>query len=225
MQFRFQLRYQLIRILRCSHREADGFCREGRIQVDGVVETQSRKTIGSHEELRFNEVIIRQGITLKYVLFYKPNLYECTTNRQIANNIYELLPANYQDLFTLGRLDKNSEGLLLLTNDGQTYRELMHHETEVEKEYMVHTHRPINMDLKRSFTEPFLLGQRFTLPAHFQQIDENSFNVILKEGLNRHIRRICAKNNNQVKQLIRIRFGPHLLGDLQPGENREVDGF
>jgi 23S rRNA pseudouridine2604 synthase len=79
--------------------------------------------------------------------------------------------------------------------------------------------------LADSFTNPFPLGKRLTLPARFQQVDSHSFKVILKEGINRHIRRICAKNQNQVKQLIRIRFGNHELGELKAGECREVEAF
>jgi len=225
MQFRYQLRYVLIRILLCSHADADAFCINGQVEIDGKTETNSRRIVGDSEEIKLNSLVIRNGIDLMYVAFYKPNLYECTTNRAVENNIYELLPAEYQDLFSLGRLDKNSEGLLLLTNDGQIYRTMMHVDAEVEKEYRVHTHFPISTGLEKSFSEPFLLGQRYTLPARFEKVDDFCFKVVLKEGINRHIRRICAKNENQVKQLVRIRFGDQKLEYLSPGECRKLTGL
>jgi len=139
--------------------------------------------------------------------------------------MFELIPEEFQDLFPLGRLDMNSEGLLLLTNDGQAYKELMNKEAEVEKEYIVTTWHPVTDQLEKSFTEPFQLGPRTTLPAVFEKLDNFRFRVVLKEGINRHIRRICAKNENQVRQLVRVRFGKFVLGDLKPGEWLELDGF
>lgn len=187
--------------------------------------TDPRIPIGIYEEIRLSGRVIRKGVELKYVLFYKPNLYECTTNRSIENNMYEVFPPEYQDLFSLGRLDINSEGLLLLTNDGKRYKEMMGEEANLEKEYVVFTYSPVTDELKSAFTQPFQLGKRMTLPADFEKVDEFCFKVVLKEGINRQIRRICAKNNNQVKQLIRIRFGNQLLGDLKTGEFIEVSGF
>ena len=225
MQFRYSLSYQITKITRCSHKMAMDFCLNGKVQVNQLVETNPRRTIGYHEQIQINGQVVREGTPLKYVLFYKPNLYECTANRQIENHIYEILPPSYQDLFALGRLDKNSEGLLLLTNDGQMYREMMNHESSIEKEYLVQTFHPITTSLAESFINPFQLGQRHTLPAKFEKVDDFSFKVILKEGINRHIRRICAKNNNQVKQLTRIRFGNQCLGELTPGAYLEINSF
>jgi len=225
MKFRFQIRYHLLRILHCSHEEADSFCRNGQIEINNEIVTDSRKVIGNQEEIRLSGKVIREGVKLKYLLFYKPNSLECSTNREIKDTIYEVLPDEYQSLFSLGRLDKNSEGLLLLTNDGKVYKELMDLEAGIEKEYMVFTHSPISQKLKDSFTNPFQLGKRMTLPAYFEMIDPYCFKVILKEGINRQIRRICAKNENQVKQLVRIRFGEHTLDGLKSGEFREISGF
>lgn len=225
MQFRHQLRYHLIRILRCSHREADEYCLAGEIRIDGEQETNSRRILGMQEEIRFRGTVIRPGIQFQYLLFYKPHGFECTTNRSIANNIYELIPERFQDLFPLGRLDINSEGLLLLTNDGQAYKEMMNQEAQVEKEYIVTTWNAVTEELEKSFTAPFQLGPRTTLPAVFEKLDTFCFRVILNEGINRHIRRICAKNQNQVKKLVRVRFGKFVLGDLKAGEWKEVEVF
>ena len=225
MQFRYSLSYQITKITRCSHKMAVDYCLNGKVLVNQLLETNPRRTIGYHEQIQINGEVVRQGTNLKYVLFYKPNLYECTSNRQIENHIYEILPPSYQDLFALGRLDKNSEGLVLLTNDGQMYREMMNHESSIEKEYLVQTFHPITTSLAESFINPFQLGQRHTLPAKFEKVDDFSFKVILKEGINRHIRRICAKNHNQVQKLTRIRFGNHWLGELTPGAYLEINSF
>lgn len=225
MEFRFHLSYQLSKILRCSHKDAIAYCRNGLILIDGIPETNPRKVVGYHEEIQLNGQIIRTGIIRKYLLFYKPPGIECTANRDIENHLYSLLPNEFQDLFPLGRLDTNSEGLLLMTNDGTCYREMMKVEAEVEKEYLVFTLHPISPELGLAFKNPFQLGQRTTLPATFEVIHDFCFRVILKEGINRQIRRICAKNGNRVLQLIRIRFGEHELGDLKRGKWREVERF
>lgn len=225
LEFRFHLSYQLSKILRCSHKDAIAYCRNRLINIDGILETNPRKVIGYHEEIQLNGLIVRNGIFRKYLLFYKPPGIECTSNRAIENHLYSALPIEFHDLFPLGRLDTNSEGLLLMTNDGSCYRELMKVEADVEKEYLVFTLHPISPELGLAFENPFQLGQRTTLPARFEVINDFCFRVILKEGINRQIRRICAKNGNQVKQLIRIRFGKQKLGDLKCGEWREVASF
>jgi len=222
MDFRYQLRYQLTKILRCSHKQADAYCRNGQIEINQIVTSDPRIKIGYHEQIKLKGEIIRKGTELKYVLFYKPNHYECTTNRAVENNMYEVLPLEYQDLFAIGRLDKNSEGLLLLTNDGSFYKAMMGNEVEIEKEYIVQAYFPVTDSLRHSFENSFQLGQRFTLPAQFEQVNECCFKVILKEGINRQIRRILAKNNNRVKQLIRVRFGNFKLEKMHPGQCIEL---
>jgi 23S rRNA pseudouridine2604 synthase len=212
-------------LLRCSHETADQLCREGQIRVDGVVETDPRKTVEAHQEIRLGDQMLRQGLRRKYLLFYKPVGFECTANRNIEAHMYQLLPPEYQDFFPLGRLDLNSEGLLLLTNDGQTYKKWMEREAGIEKEYWVETWHPVTDGLVRAFEEPFLLGKRFTLPARFEKRGEFEFSVVLQEGINRQIRRICAKNQNQVKRLLRVRFGQMVLGQMQPGDLVEVPSF
>jgi 23S rRNA pseudouridine2604 synthase len=222
---RHQLRYLLTRLLRCSYAQADQFCHSGLVFIDTKVATEPRLIVHENQEILVDKQIIRPRLSFRYLLFHKPSGYECTANPLVENTIYKLLPASFADLFPLGRLDKNSEGLLLLTNDGKTYRMLMNKTVEFEKEYLVRTKNPINKALEEAFTKPMLLGQRFTKPAKFEQLDEFNFKVILTEGINRQIRRICAKSENQVLQLTKIRFGQQVLGNLPVGEWIEVEGF
>ncbi len=114
---------------------------------------------------------------------------------------------------------------MLLTNNGKLYRSIMNQDADMEKEYLLHTHHPITDALIQGFTQPFQLGRRITLPATLEILDFHTFKVVLQEGINRQIRRICAKHENQVKKLVRIRFGNHLLGDLPCGDWKEIDGF
>lgn len=225
MSYKSSLRILLVKILKCSHKQAIQWCKEGLVAIDGITILLADTIIEAHQEILFQDKIIRKGVLLHYVLFHKPHGYECTANRAIEHNMYELLPAEYQHLFPLGRLDKNSEGLLLLTNDGNIYANMVNSGGAVEKEYLVTTFYPITEELVNAFEQPFLLGTRYTLPAKFIKVTENQFKVILKEGINRQIRRICAKHDNQVERLVRIRFGHHSLGNLQVGTCSAIDGF
>lgn len=225
MTYRSSLRAQLVKLLKCSHKQAILWCKEGLVEIDGETAIDSSSIIEPHQQIVFQNIVIREGITLHYVLFHKPHGYECTANRAIGNNMYEILPAEYQHLFPLGRLDKNSEGLLLLTNDGNVYATMVNAGGAVEKEYLVTTHNPITEELAQAFVQPFLLGNRFTLPAVFIKISEYQFKVTLIEGINRQIRRICAKHDNQVLALVRIRFGNHTLNNLETGACRVVSRF
>lgn len=225
MTYRSSLRIQLVKLLKCSHKQAILWCKDGLVEIDGETIIDCNSIIEAHQQIIFQNVIIREGTKLHYVLFHKPHGYECTANRAIENNMYEILPAEYQHLFPLGRLDKNSEGLLLLTNDGNIYIKMVDAGGSVEKEYLVTTYNPITADLVQAFEQPFLLGSRFTLPAAFIKVNENQFKVTLLEGINRQIRRICAKHDNQVKRLVRIRFGNQTLDDLQIGTCKAVERF
>ena len=225
MIFRSRLKFHLVKLLKCSNKQAELYCKNGLIEVDKITELDPLILIEDHQEICYKTEIIRKGTELLYVLFYKPNLYECTANRDIENNIYQIIPSEFQHLFPLGRLDKNSEGLLLLTNDGSVYSNMVDAGGEIDKEYIVTTCLPITHQLEKSFVNSFELGSRMTLPARFEIISEYEFKVILNEGINRQIRRICAKNDNQVKTLTRTRFGKHYLGNLPIGECKKVAKF
>jgi len=224
MQHRFQLKFIIKSVLHCSYKEAELFCTSGQVRVDNFLEMNPNSFIEKHKQICIDNKVIQSGFTLTYILFHKPFGYECTANRLIDNNIFELLPPEFQDLFPLGRLDKNSEGLLLLTNDGRSYKRLME-DADVEKEYLVYTLHPVSSKLIQAFKMPYQLGLRTTLPAKLELIDPTSFKITLKEGINRQIRRICAKNENQVKRLIRIRFGLHQLLDIKIGEWKAISHF
>lgn len=225
MNFRRHLRYHLVRLLQCSYAEADQLIREKRVQVKGELVSDSYSQVELEEEIRLDGLVIRPGKVFFYLLWYKPTGVECTHQVQVPNNLLSALPAEFHTCFPLGRLDLNSEGLLLLTNDGAAYKRWMNPDAGVEKEYEVWTREPVTMELKTAFEQPFRLGPRLTLPAEFTQTGDFSFRVILKEGINRQIRRICAKNQNQVLRLKRIRFGPFFLGDLAAGEFRSLERF
>jgi 23S rRNA pseudouridine2604 synthase len=223
MQFRRQLRYHLVRLLHLSYSEVDSLIREGRVSVAGEWVQDPFFACDKHQEIRLNGVQIRPGKTFFYLLWHKPFGIECTRNASIPNNLLSALPEAFHSAFPLGRLDLNSEGLLLLTNDGDFYKRWMDPNFEIEKTYEVLTRDPLTASLQTAFEQPFQLGPRLTRPARFTPTGSHSFQVVLTEGINRQIRRICAKCGNQVVQLKRIRFGPFELGDLLPGAFRLLD--
>lgn len=225
MKFRHQLRYQLVRLCETSYAQADFWIQSGRVRVQGEKVEDPFTETQKWQSIELDDQTLRTRIQYHYLLWYKPIGIECTQQVKVENNLQSVLPEEFHGLFPLGRLDFNSEGLLLLTNDGDAYKRWMQPGAEVEKEYEVETRDPVNDALRKAFENPFQLGPRWTLPAEFLQTGANSFRVILKEGINRQIRRICAKNQNQVVRLKRIRFGPYLLEDMSPNAYRLVDSF
>lgn len=218
MSIRKRLGYHLVKLLNCSNKVANQYCMQGLVLVNQSIFYDSKTEIENKDEIIWKNEIIRKKTDYLYVAFHKPFGFECTNNRKIKDNIYEILPKEYQNLFTLGRLDKNSEGILILTNDGKIYNKMVALESNTSKEYIVDTNFEISKSLELAFTNPFLLGNRLTLPSQFQKISKFQFKVTLKEGMNRQIRRICAKNDNQVAKLLRIKFGNIALEELKSGE-------
>jgi 23S rRNA pseudouridine2604 synthase len=221
MAVRNILHYLLINRLKMSKKEALQAIESGGVRINEIVVTTNcyfKKT----DDIYYKTTKLQDAQKTLTIAFYKPRGIETTLNENIMNNLKMILPFE-EHLYPIGRLDKESEGLLLLTNDGQLYRELNHYGTSVEKEYIVKVDNII--------TESFLLnmangveimGQK-TLPCKIQQIDNQTFNIILIQGLNRQIRRMCYKLGYEVTELKRIRIGGFLLGDLAVGAYKVVN--
>jgi len=161
------------------------------------------------------------------LLFNKPKGITCTTEHHVKGNIIDYI--NYPErIFPIGRLDKDSTGLILLTNNGDLVNECLRVENGHEKEYVVHVDKDITPDfLKKMATgvtiyNPVTDTTVSTLPCLIKQTGKNTFNIILKQGLNRQIRRMCSALNYRVTSLKRIRF-MHLHLDVKEGEYRLLD--
>ncbi|HXC03415.1 MAG TPA: pseudouridine synthase, partial [Bacteroidia bacterium] len=158
-----------------------------------------------------------------YIKYFKPVGVETTLEKEIENNLTDAL-GHPERLFPVGRLDKESEGLLLLTNDGSIYNKILKSEHNKEKEYMVSVNRPLSEEFLTSMRTGMVIMGKKTRPAQVFVNAGNvkSFRIILTEGLNRQIRRMCHKGNYQVKKLRRIRMVNILLNDLKPGQWKDL---
>ena len=190
-----------------------------RIKVNGKI-TSANVAIEPEDEVMLDETILQASKVFKYMAFYKPIGIETTLSVNITDNLKSLLP--YDDVFPVGRLDKASEGLLLLTDDGRLYDKTLRKEYRTEKEYFVKVDKLIDSDFVENMQNGIKIMGKKTLPCQVVLSDDYWFNITLVQGLNRQIRRMCHKLGYEVEVLKRIRMGGVLVGELQPGEWRFV---
>ncbi|HLC82919.1 MAG TPA: RNA pseudouridine synthase [Bacteroidia bacterium] len=219
MQFRFKLQYLLVRLLVISNKEAMQLITEGSIRINESIVFENSK-INETDEIFFKDRSIRKPKQMFYCAYHKPRGIETTLNTSIENNLKNALPFDF-DFFPIGRLDKESEGLLLLTNDGYLYKKLMNKDNAIPKVYEVEVNKDITNNLL-----PFLengveiLGKK-TLSCNTKQLDHNTFEITLVEGMNRQIRRMCYKAGYLVKKLTRVSFAGIPL-DIQQNQYRQL---
>ena len=212
----------------CSRREADKLIAAGQVTVDGVraetgmkVEPWQVVRIGKKQVSRQEEMIV--------LAVNKPRGIVCTEERRERDSIVRFL--NYPVRITyVGRLDKDSEGLLLMTNNGDIINRMMRAANKHEKEYKVTVDKPVTDEFLKEITEDFLKGMRggvpildtVTRPCTVKKTGRRSFQIILTQGLNRQIRRMCEYFGYQVQTLKRVRIMNLTLDGLDPGEYREI---
>lgn len=156
----------------------------------------------------------------------KPRGIVCTTtDKQGANNIVDFLGCDKR-IYPVGRLDKDSEGLLLMTNDGELMNNILTGKNEHEKEYIVEVDKNLSDDFERRMSEPMYLKEldKTTRPCRVIKAGKKTFRIILKQGLNRQIRRMCSNLGYKVVKLKRIRIMNIELNDLPAGATRKIEG-
>lgn len=206
----------------CSRREADRCVEAGRVYVDGVCATMGTKVLlGQKVTLDGKEAKKEEEMIL--LALNKPVGIVCTAEKREKNNVIDFL-SYPKRVYPIGRLDKDSEGLLLLTNNGDIVNKMMRAGNMHEKEYIVTVNKPIS--------EPFLRGLANGVPLKelnqttrkcvVTQTGKKEFKIILTQGLNRQIRRMCEYFGYRVEKLVRVRIMNISLGDLKTGECRKV---
>lgn len=202
----------------CSRREADRLIEEGRVTVNGIVAESGMQVCGDDVVLVDGKNIIPETNDV-YIAFNKPLGVTCTTDSRDPSNIIDYI--GYPErIFPIGRLDKNSSGLILLTNDGSIVNTLLRAENNHEKEYQVTVDRPYDDKfIKEMQSGVPVLGQ-ITLPCKMSRVSARVFRIILHQGLNRQIRRMCEYEGYKVVKLRRIRFMNINLGTLGTGQWR-----
>jgi 23S rRNA pseudouridine2605 synthase/23S rRNA pseudouridine2604 synthase len=204
----------------CSRRKGEVYILNGRIKVNGqVVKQLGTKVLPGRDIVEVDGRLIQTESKTIYIALHKPRNY-VTTCRQPGDQIVLELIQIPQRIYPIGRLDKDSTGLLLLTNDGRLHHRLSHPSFDHEKEYEVTVNHPIASGaLKRMSQGLSLMGQR-TRPAKIARLSSTSFRIILQEGKNRQIRRMVRQVGNQVVALKRIRIASVYLGRLKEGQWR-----
>lgn len=202
----------------CSRREADKLVADGKVLLDGIP-AQMGSVVSENSVVTIDGKTILPKDDKIYIALHKPLGITCTTDKRDEDNIIDYL--NFKErIFPIGRLDKNSSGLILLTNNGDIVNQLLRAENGHEKEYVVRVSRKIEDDFKAKMEGGLpILGQT-TLPCKVEILSPHTFKIILKQGLNRQIRRMCEYLGYKVTKLRRVRFMNIELGDLKYGEYR-----
>ncbi|MBJ6118163.1 pseudouridine synthase [Pontibacter sp. BT310] len=215
------LKYFIVQKLNLSNKVAINYILSGRVLVNGRKGTLSQELL-PEDEVQLDDVVIKESRKNVYIAYHKPRGIESTLNTQIENNLRQAL--NYSEtVYPVGRLDKASEGLMLLTNDGRTLFNILHAEKHQEKEYQVTVDKPLTPHALERLAEGIVIMGQKTRPAVVRQVDEITFKIILMQGLNRQIRRMCYKLGYQVEKLVRTRIITLELGNLAPGQWRFLD--
>jgi len=202
----------------CSRREADTLIESGKVTINGIVAVQGSKVLdGDVVEVNGRKVTPEDDMV--YIAFNKPLGITCTTDTRDPSNIIDYIGFD-ERIFPVGRLDKNSSGLILLTNDGSIVNKLLRAENGHEKEYLVTVNRPYDKNFIKSMESGVPVLGQLTLPCRIKPADDRSFKIILHQGLNRQIRRMCEYLGYKVTKLKRIRFMNIMLGDLETGKWR-----
>ena len=202
----------------CSRREADSLIENGKVTINGIVAVQGTK-VNEGDVVLVGGQKITPDDDMVYIAFNKPLGVTCTTDKRDPSNIIDFIGFD-ERIFPVGRLDKNSSGLILLTNDGSIVNKLLRAENCHEKEYLVTVNRPYDKNfIKQMESGVPVLGQ-LTLPCKIKPAGDKTFKIILHQGLNRQIRRMCEYLGYKVTKLKRIRFMNINLGDLETGKWR-----
>ena len=207
----------------CSRREADTLISEGRVTVNGkpaMLGTQVNE--GDEVKLDGDRVgTARKKVKPVYIALNKPTGITCTTERHVAGNIIDFV-GHKERIFPIGRLDKDSEGLILLTNDGDIVNEVLRAEHKHEKEYVVSVDHAITGDFVSQMTAGVRLSDATTRPCKVHQLGPKVFRIVLTQGLNRQIRRMCEALGYTVETLQRVRIMHIRLGELPLGRWRQL---
>lgn len=204
----------------CSRREADRLIEAGRVTVDGKKAGTGMK-ITPGQEVRVDQKLVKPEEKMIVLAVNKPRGIVCTEEKREPDNIIRFL--NYPTRITYaGRLDKDSEGLLLMTNNGDIINKMMRAGNYHEKEYLVTVDKPVTEEFLQHMARGVPILDTVTRPCQVKKEGKKTFRIVLTQGLNRQIRRMCEALGYKVVTLKRVRIMQIRLGDLKPGQYRPL---
>lgn len=206
----------------CSRREADRQIEAGNVTIDGKI-AQMGDRVSDGQQVCFQGVPVKKEEEMVLIALHKPAGIVCTAEKREKNNVIDYL--NYpKRIYPVGRLDKDSEGLLLLTNNGDIVNKMMRSGNMHEKEYIVTVNRPVTDSFLHGMANgvPLVELNTTTRKCRVERTGKKQFRIVLTQGLNRQIRRMCEYFGYRVQKLVRVRIMNIELGDLEPGKYRDV---
>jgi 23S rRNA pseudouridine2604 synthase len=202
----------------CSRREADRLIEQGKVEVNGEIAGLGVQ-VSENDRICVEGKLITKDVKNIYLAFNKPVGITSTTDTTIKSNIIDFI--NFPErIFPIGRLDKPSEGLIFLTNDGDIVNKILRSKNNHEKEYVVSVNKKITTDFIEKMENGVPVLDTITKKCSVKMMDDFSFNIVLTQGLNRQIRRMCNYLGYEVRTLKRIRIMNVQLGNLKPGKYR-----
>ena len=205
----------------CSRRRADRLIEEGKVTINGKISTIGTK-VNDGDQVAVEGQRIEKSADQKnvYLAFNKPVGIVCTTDRRLeSDNIIDFIKYPKR-IFPIGRLDKPSEGLIFLTNDGDIVNKILRSRNNHEKEYIVRVNRPINREFIQTMSNGVEILETITKKCFVKQLGPKKFKIILTQGLNRQIRRMCDSLGYRVQSLKRVRI-MNIKLDVPTGKYRE----
>ena len=204
----------------CSRREADRLIEAGKVSVDGETAVTGMK-VREEQRILVNGRPVCKEEEMILLVVNKPRGIVCTAEKREKNNIIEYL--HYpKRIYPVGRLDKDSEGLLLMTNNGEIVNKIMRSGNRHEKEYVVTVNKEVTEEFVRAMAGGIPILDTVTRKCEVQKLDKHRFRIVLTQGLNRQIRRMCEYLGYRVVALTRVRIMNIRLGNLKPGAYRRV---
>ncbi|WP_409177192.1 23S rRNA pseudouridine(2604) synthase RluF [Brevibacillus fortis] len=204
----------------CSRREADKLIEAKRVTINGQI-AELGSTVASGDDVRIDGQPLGSKKKNVYIALNKPVGITCTTELHVKGNIIDFV--NHPErIFPIGRLDKDSQGLILLTNDGDIVNKILRAENNHDKEYIVTVDKPITANFLHGMANGVRILGTTTKPCKVTKVSERVFNIVLTQGLNRQIRRMCQAFGYQVRKLERVRIMNIPLGNLKLGQWRNL---
>lgn len=207
-----------------ARRKCDEYIADGKVKVNGVVVTQlGTKVETATDKVELDNAIIDAKENLVYFALNKPVGHVCSVTGPEEPKVTVLFKDVPERVFPVGRLDKLTGGLLIMTNDGNFSYQMTHPKFEKEKEYVVKVREKVTRAAEEKLAERFYIQGKLTMSARIFVQSPHLFHVILKEGRNRQIRRMCQRAGLTIEKLKRVRIGQFMLGTLKTGEYKSLD--